>query len=82
MYELKPSSPRLRAQQQQHAQLAEHNRQLAGQIPQLTSWQQLQDFLQQHSSSMNFLAVTALASQAAAVHQVGGIQGVGLSSGF
>jgi hypothetical protein len=71
VFELKPSSPRLRAQQQQHAATAELNRQLAQQIPQLSDWQQLQEFLQQHSSVLNFLAVTAVASQAAVVHKVG-----------
>jgi alkylhydroperoxidase family enzyme len=71
VFELKPSSPRLRAQKQQHAATAELNKQLAQQIPALADWQQLQAFLQQHGSVLNFLAVTAVASQAAVLHKVG-----------
>lgn len=71
MYELKPSSPRVRAQQQQTLQHVQFNRQLAEQIPQLQDWQQLHGFIQQHAEVLNYLNVIALAGQAAAVYQVG-----------
>lgn len=74
VYQLKPDSPRLRAQQQKQVQYAQLNQKLAAQIPQLHSWQQLQDFLQQYSDSIHFLNVTTLAIQAQALqlqeHQV------------
>eukprot|EP00879_Flechtneria_rotunda_P025294 GHRR01026871.1.p1 GENE.GHRR01026871.1~~GHRR01026871.1.p1 ORF type:complete len:225 (+),score=106.39 GHRR01026871.1:187-861(+) len=69
VYQLKPSSPRVRAQQQQHVEHALLNQQLAQQIPHLATWQQLQEFMQQHSSSVHFLNVLALAGQAVALYQ-------------
>jgi hypothetical protein len=70
VFELQPSSPRVRAELQESAQHAELNKQLAQQIPQLESWQQLQAFLQQHVPSLNFLNVVALVSQAAALQVI------------
>eukprot|EP00878_Enallax_costatus_P018638 GHUV01019629.1.p1 GENE.GHUV01019629.1~~GHUV01019629.1.p1 ORF type:complete len:269 (+),score=104.01 GHUV01019629.1:307-1113(+) len=69
VYELKPSSPRIRAQQQQTLQYAQLNRHLAEQILQLQNWQQLQSFMQQHLEVLNYLNVLALAGQAAALYQ-------------
>lgn len=68
MFELQPSSPRVRSQLQQFEQHAALNQQLAQQIPHLGSWQQLRGFMQ-HSSTLNFLNVVALVSMAALLQQ-------------
>lgn len=70
VFELQPSSPRVRAELQAADQHAALNQQLAQQIPQLTTWAQLQGFVQQHGERLNFLNVVALVTRATAVQQV------------
>lgn len=70
MFELQPSSPRVRSELQQSAQHAALNKQLAQEIPQLNSWQQLELFVQQHANNLNFLNVVLLVTRAAALQQV------------
>lgn len=84
VFQLQPSSPRLRAELQEADQHAALNRQLAQQIPNVGTWQQLGQFLQQHGPSLNFLNVVALVLQAAAVahQQVSGRAGLGLWVGM
>jgi hypothetical protein len=68
VFDLQPSSPRLRAELQESEQQAALNRQLAQQIPQLDAWPQLQEFVQ-HGAHLNFLNVVALVTRAAALQQ-------------
>lgn len=70
VFDLQPSSPRLRAELQESEQQAALNRQLAQQIPQLDAWPQLQEFVQQHGAQLNFLNVVTLVTRAAALQQV------------
>lgn len=70
VFELQPSSPRVRSELQQSAQHAALNKQLAQEIPQLNSWQQLELFVQQHANNLNFLNVVLLVTRAAALQQV------------
>lgn len=70
VFDLQPSSPRVRAELREADQHAALNQQLAQQIPVLDSWQQLQQFLQQHGARLNFLNVVALVTHAAALQQV------------
>lgn len=72
VFDLQPSSPRLRAELQESEQQAALNRQLAQQIPQLDAWQQLQEFVQQHGAELNFLNVVTIVTRAAALQQVCG----------
>lgn len=70
VFELQPSSPRVRAELRESEQHAALNQQLAQEIPRLDSWQQLQQFMQQHGDRLNFLNVVALVAHAAALQQV------------
>lgn len=70
VFDLQPSSPRLRAELQESEQQAALNRQLAQQIPQLDAWPQLQEFVQQHGAQLDFLNVVTLVTRAAALQQV------------
>lgn len=70
VFELQPSSPRVCSELQESDQHAALNRQLAQQIPALSSWQEVQEFVQAHAERLNFLNVVALVTQAAAVQQV------------
>jgi hypothetical protein len=70
VFDLQPSSPRLRAELRDSDQHAALNKQLAQQIPELKTWQQLQQFVQEHGDQLNFLNVVGLVTRAAALQQV------------
>ncbi|KAF8068349.1 CYP59 [Scenedesmus sp. PABB004] len=67
VYELKPASPRLRAEQDAAAAAALAGRGLAARIPAIASWAELDAFLEAHGAAAHFGALTALAGRAAAL---------------